>query len=225
MRQHNPRAGMVGLPLLEAPALRPDVAQHLGTFLRRRPAPAAEGRLLYLPRLGVTVLPHAPNPVAAGGGWVCTVAGATGADQLPVGVLLLSDVEVETAIGTVNSAAPLDGVTTAEYAAIWSLRVHEWSGGGPTLRLARELLELGGADLGVASALQPTVTISPDAARTLARSTHTLTRTLPRQVSQLVSAGFLVDLTPSPGSGTLVYALTVPPMGWWKAPPRRLDDS
>jgi hypothetical protein len=225
IQQHNPPAGTVGLPLLVVPVLRPDIAQLLDTLPRHRTAAAAQGRLLYLPRLGITVLPHAPNPVAAGGGWVCTVAGAARADELPVGALVLSDLEIETAIATPNPVAPLDYVATAEYAAIWSLRVHQWSGGGPALRLARELLELAGDDLSVATMLQPAVAISSAATRSLARRVQVLPQALPQRIKQLEGSGFLVDLTPTQEDGARVYALAVPPTDWWKTPPRRLDDS
>jgi hypothetical protein len=225
LQRHNPHPGTVGLPLLPAPALRPDVAQRLDTFPRRRSTASAAGRLLYVPRLGITVLPHALNPADAGGGWVCTIAGATGMDLLPVGALLLSDLEIETGFDTANPAAPLDGVTPAEYSAVWSVRVYDWSGGGPIMRLSRELLGLAGADLGVDAMLQPTVTVSPAAARALARNIQALTQALPNRIHRLVTAGFLVDLSPNPGSGTLVYALAVPPLAWWQTPPRRLDDS
>jgi hypothetical protein len=201
IQQHNPPAGTVGLPLLVVPVLRPDIAQLLDTLPRHRTAAAAQGRLLYLPRLGITVLPHAPNPVAAGGGWVCTVAGAARADELPVGALVLSDLEIETAIATPNPDAPLDYVSTAEYAAIWSLRVHQWSGGGPALRLARELLELASDDLSVATMLQPAVAISSAATRSLARRVQVLPQALPQRIKQLEGSGFLVDLTPTQEDG------------------------
>jgi hypothetical protein len=101
--------------------------------LSRRQQPdrvaAVAGTLLWLPRLGVTVLPH--EPVTEG--WVCSLVGTDrAAGWLPVGVFVVSDLEISTAIATTSPWQPVAGMSGAEYGDAWRVRLAA-HGGSPML--------------------------------------------------------------------------------------------
>lgn len=211
MLSHNPQLGTVGLPVFATPRLTSGMAQELEQLPRRRLTATAAGQLLYVPRLGVTALPHTPNH-GRGGGWICTVAAATGSGRLPVGAFVLCDLEIETAIGTANPTAPLDTVTAAEYATAWRLRVLDWHGAAVAVALAVADL----ADLSEHAIPFPTVTVSPEALHALQLRLRVLRPYgVHRRLAELVTAGFLVDVTPDQAADSAVYALKVPPASWW----------
>lgn len=75
------------------------------------------GRPLWLPRLGVTVLPH--EHVAEG--WLCTLADADSRPhRLPTGVFVVADFEVLTAFTADRPAADLQ---TPEFCDAWRVRL------------------------------------------------------------------------------------------------------
>jgi hypothetical protein len=111
----------IGLRVLAVPSV-PANAVH--DCLSRLPARQGLGRvgglLLWLPRLGVTVLPHEPVT----GGWVCTLVAADNGPPgwLPTGAFEVSDLEVRTAIATRTPWLPAAELSVAEFGDAWLVR-------------------------------------------------------------------------------------------------------
>ncbi|WP_214405744.1 hypothetical protein [Pseudonocardia lacus] len=120
-------SAVVGLRPLNFPYCPgPAVLDRLLRLPERQPGGDVAGRLLWLPRLGVTVLPH--EHVAEG--WLCTMTGADSRPhRLPPGVFLVADFEVRTAFTADRPTAELE---TPEFCDAWRVRlaVH---GGNPML--------------------------------------------------------------------------------------------
>jgi hypothetical protein len=107
------------LPRFEVPHLTNAVVNCLERQSRRRASDDIAGCVLYVPRLGASVLPH----VAVAGGWLCTfVAGESGA-RLPVGAGALADVELRAALSVVNPWFPHASLTGHEFIDVWTVRV------------------------------------------------------------------------------------------------------
>lgn len=114
-----------GLPARPLPGMSPATADLLSRRLPARQVVAAvAGQPLWLPRLGLTVLPHEPTS----GGWLCSVVAADALPlRLPVGLWVVDDVEIATAV-TVPRGWPLglpDGLTGQEFRDAWLVRVVE----------------------------------------------------------------------------------------------------
>ena len=119
------RAPGVGVGARDLPPMSPATRDLLSRRLPvRQPAGSVAGRPLWLPRLGVTVLPH--EPVTRG--WLCSfVAADTHPVRLPVGLWLVDEVEITTGFA-VPASWPLrlpDGLAGDEFAAAWLVRVVE----------------------------------------------------------------------------------------------------
>ena len=112
----------IGLRVLAVP---PIPATAVRDCLTRLPARQVVDRIggltLWLPRLGITVLPH--EPVA--GGWVCTLVGVDAAPPgwLPTGAFEVCDLEVRTAIAIRNPWLPTADLTIAEFGDAWQVRL------------------------------------------------------------------------------------------------------
>jgi hypothetical protein len=118
-------AGCVGVPTRALPGMSPATADLLSRQLpARQVVGTVSGQPLWLPRLGVTVLPHEPIT----GGWVCSfIAADTQPLRLPVGVWVVDEVEIATAL-TVPPMWPLalpDGLTGQEFRDAWLVRLVE----------------------------------------------------------------------------------------------------
>ena len=101
------------------PPASPAVRDCLRRQPRRRTAQTLTGAALWVPRLGLSVLVHEQVGVD---GWACTAIGADHEPAaLPVGVLLLSTVELSRAP---FAGAPAEGSRTAEeFCAAWQVQV------------------------------------------------------------------------------------------------------
>ena len=112
----------IGLRVLAVPPV-PVTAVH--DCLSRLPAlqnlDRVGGLLLWLPRLGITVLPHEPVT----GGWVCTLVAVDNGlpGWLPTGAFEISDLEVRTAIATRNPWLPTADLSVAEFGDAWQVRL------------------------------------------------------------------------------------------------------
>ena len=113
------------------PPLSGAVRQVLDRLPARQNVDAVGGRLLWLPRLAVTVLPQ----VQVRGGWLCTLAGAAEVARLPTGVLQVSEREIVTAVAAGELVWPSGccaGVPDLDidvYGAAWRLRLATVDGG------------------------------------------------------------------------------------------------
>jgi hypothetical protein len=90
------------LPRFEVPHLTNAVVNCLERQSRRRTSDDIAGCVLYVPRLGASVLPHVP----VAGGWLCTFVAAESGARLPVGAGALADVELSAALSVVNPWCP-----------------------------------------------------------------------------------------------------------------------
>ena len=116
---------MAILPTFEVPHLTNAVVNCLERQSRRRTSDDIAGRVLYVPRLGASVLPHVP----VAGGWLCTFVAAE-SGRLPVGARAVADVELRAALSVVNPWYPHASLTGREFVDVWTVRVCD---GGPRL--------------------------------------------------------------------------------------------
>jgi hypothetical protein len=126
----------IGLRVLAVP---PVPATAVRDCLSRLPArqhlDRVGGLLLWLPRLGITVLPHEPVT----GGWVCTLVAVDNGPPgwLPTGVFEVGDLEVRTAIATRTPWLPTAELSVAEFGDAWQVRL---ACHGGSLRIGLALL-------------------------------------------------------------------------------------
>lgn len=160
------------------------------------------GLMLWLPRLGITVLPH--EPVA--GGWVCTLVAVDAAPPgwLPTGVFEVCDLELRTAIASRSPWLPVADLSVAEFGDAWQVRL-ACCGGSPGV---------GGALLGGLDPDTLTVDVTDPAIR--ARSGCRHPAGFAQACRRLRAAGLLralFDDTASFGSrsGACRYGLALPP--------------
>ncbi len=171
---------------------------YLSRASRHRPAASAAGRLLYLLRSGLVVVPAR----RLDGGWSCIVIADPAGSRLS-GRLTVTDIEIETALSvrTLDPVAELDAST---YAQIWQIRVWERWPGGHMPQLARVLAE----DL-----LQPPtliVDLDHDAVRRILRQVHLRPVGLRQLLDRLHEAGLLVAVSPCQGESWGSWALAIP---------------
>ncbi len=204
VRDPRPRPA-IGLRVLAVP---PVPATAVRDCLSRLPARQVLNRvgglLLWLPRLGITVLPH--EPVA--GGWVCTLVALDSAlsGWLPTGAFEVSDLEVRTAIATRNPWLPTADLSAAEFGDAWQIRLTCHS--GHHLRLGVALLS--GLDPATLS-----VDVSDPAIRSRAGYRHPAG--FAQACRRLREAGLLRALfddtrTPAVDGRTCRYGLALPPV-------------
>ena len=197
-----------GLPGQQLPVLTSAVRDCLGRLPVRQRLEQVEGRPLWLLRLGVTVLPHA----TVTGGCLCTVVAADADPQrLPVGVFVVEDVEIVTAVPAATCRqAPLSvqlGLSTAVVRDAWQVRLAVVD---PRYRLMAALLD--GVD-------PDTLTvIAGEVARR--RSTSRTVHAFGVALARLCTMGFLVALdhpaagvVPGCGGGAR-YGLRLPRPQW-----------
>jgi hypothetical protein len=112
----------IGLRVLAVP---PVPANAVHDCLSRLPArqiiDLVGGLMLWLPRLGITVLPHEPVT----GGWVCTLVAVDAGPRgwLPTGAFEVSDLELRTAIITHHPWLPTAELSTGEFSSAWQIRL------------------------------------------------------------------------------------------------------
>lgn len=179
-------AAAVCLPLAGFPHL--PVSPVLDCLRRlpvRQPGTDVAGRVVWLPRLGVSVLVHG----SVAGGWLCTVVAADSRPAvLPVGGFVVSEVEVSTAFATPVPWHTVAALSAAEFVDVWRVRcaVH-----GRNPMLVGALLE----------ALAPdTLTVVVDD-RVRARSGCRSQQGLRQACRRLVECGLLLDLSEPAGRG------------------------
>jgi hypothetical protein len=114
-----PAIGLRVLPVPPVPAT--GVRDCLSRLAVRQHLDQVGGQLLWLPRLGITVLPHEP----VSGGWVCTLVAVDNAPRgwLPTGAFEISDLEVRTAIATRRPWLPTAELSVAEFGDAWQVRL------------------------------------------------------------------------------------------------------
>ena len=200
-RRPRPAIGLrvLAVPPVPATAVR-DCLTRLPT---RQVVDRVGGLLLWLPRLGITALPHEPVT----GGWVCTLLALDAAPPgwLPTGAFEISDLEIRTAIATRNPWLPTADLSAAEFGDAWQIRL---ACHGGSLRLGVALL----------SGLDPatlTVDIGDPAIRTRAGYRHPAG--FAHACHRLHQAGLLRALfdeprTPSVDAGPCRYGLALPPV-------------
>lgn len=198
--RHHPT---VGLPPLAIPRMCAASA----AFLLRQPARLVvddmSGKPLYLPRLGASVLAH--QPVV--GGWLCTLVAVEGGGPLPVGVCVVSDLELQTALAVVNPWYPLVGITGAEFCDLWALRLAEY---GPRLNPM-----FTGALLACVDPESLQVVTAPRANPLLARKALVRSAAAVRNgCERLVATGYLVRLFDHETDEERRHSLAVPPSPW-----------
>jgi hypothetical protein len=188
-----------GLPAQPVPRMSPATADLLSRRLAARQVVAAvAGQPLWLPRLGLTVLPHEPIT----GSWLCTIIAAeTQPLRLPVGLWVVDDIEIATALA-VPQGWPLalpDGLTGQEFGDAWLVR----------------LVETDYCRYGIAAALlagfdpDTLIVVADDAARRRA-GPSTTPQVFRATLARLRAAGFLAaPASPSAGGSKP----TVPPVG------------
>jgi hypothetical protein len=160
------------------------------------------GRLLWLPRLGITVLPQEPVT----GGWVCTLVAADNAPPgwLPTGAFEISDLEIRTAIATRHPWLPTADLSVAEFGDAWQVRL-ACHGGSPRVGLAL----LAGLDPDTL-----TVDVADPAIRVRAGCRHPggFTQACHRlRRAGLLNALFDDTTTATSTAGPRRYGLTLPP--------------
>ena len=198
-----------GLPGRQFPPLTASVRDCLSRLLARQQVDAVEGLPLWLPRLGVTVLPHE----LVTGGWLCTLVAADAQPaRLPVGVFVVDDVEVATAfaaeVSGQASGAVQAGLSAEEFRDVWLVRLAALD---PRYRIMVALLD--GLDL-------DTLTVTADEAARR-RSTYRTVSAFGLALGRLCSMGFLVALDHPPDSAVVAgvatgarYGLRLPGARW-----------
>ena len=202
LRDPRPRPA-IGIRMLHIPPVPADAVHDcLSRLPARQVVDRVGGMMLWLPRLGITVLPHEPVT----GGWVCTlVAVDTGPrGWLPTGAFEVSDLEVRTAIATRHPWLPTAELSTAEFGDAWQVRL---TCHGGSLRVGLALLA--GLDL-------DTLTVNVGDPQVRARSGCRHPSGFTQACRRLREAGLLQALsddTPTTGSaGPTRYGLTLPPV-------------
>lgn len=202
------RSPYVGLPGRQLPPLNASVRDCLGRLPGCWQVEAVAGLPLWLPRLGVTVLPHS----AVTGGVLCTIAAADSQPaRLPTGVFVVEDVEITTAVAADPCARMTFAVqarlSAEEFREVWLVRLAVVD---PRYRSTAVVLD--GLDRDTL-----TVTVSAAARR---RSVFRTVRALSSRLDRLCRAGFLVPLddpavgvTAGLGDGAR-YGLRLPLPGW-----------
>jgi hypothetical protein len=202
LRDRRPRPA-IGLRQLAVPPVPANAVQDcLSRLPARQVVDRVGGLTLWLPRLGITVLPHEPVT----GGWVCTLVAADAAPPgwLPTGAFEISDLELRAAIATRNPWLPTADLSVAEFGDAWQIRLacHH----GHHLQLGIALL----------SGLDPdtlTVDIADPAIR--ARSGCRHPAGFAQACRRLRETGLLHalfdDAATAPGEGPRRYGLTLPP--------------
>jgi hypothetical protein len=112
----------IGLRVLAVPPVPANgVRDCLSRLPVRQVVDRVGGLTMWLPRLGITVLPHEPVT----GGWVCTLVAADSAPRgwLPTGAFEVCDLEVRTAIATRNPWLPTAELSVAEFGDAWQVRL------------------------------------------------------------------------------------------------------
>jgi hypothetical protein len=168
------------LPTLTLPTPNPRVLAFLAEHPVRDPD-TADGRSLYLQRLGLVVIPHERRDA----GWVCTAAGAALDRRTPVGAFLIGDVEIAAAAAVRDVFCPITDLYPAEVRTAWAARVWDRWPGGRTVQVAQALLEVADRD---------TLTIETDAdtrAVIARRAGIPHPRGLDRPIKNLAAAGLL----------------------------------
>ncbi len=179
----------IGVRVLEVPPIPATAVRDCLTRLpARHDADWVEGRLLWLPRLGITVLPHEPVT----GGWVCTLVGVDGGapGRVPSGVFVVADLEIRTAFGTRSPWQPIADLTGAEFLDAWRIR---YAAHGSSVMLGEALLTATDLD---------TLTVDTTAPTLRARSGARTQRGFAQACRNLAEAGLLLALfedTPDPG--------------------------
>lgn len=118
-RRPRPAIGLRVLPVPPVPANA--VQDCLSRLPVRQVVDRVGGLLLWLPRLGVTVLPHEPVT----GGWVCTLVAVDAVPRgwLPTGAFEVRDLELRTAISTPSPWLPAADLSVAEFGDAWQVRL------------------------------------------------------------------------------------------------------
>jgi hypothetical protein len=186
---------MAILPRLDVPRLTNAVVNCLERQSRRRASDDIAGCVLYVPRLGASVLPHVP----VAGGWLCTFVAAESGARLPVGAGALADVELRAALSVVNPWCPHASLTGHEFIDVWTVRVCD---GGPRLN---PLLVWAIAQSADRQTLR-VITGGENGARLRSRAHLASKASLRSECDRLVARGFLVKLCtedPAPDYGLI----------------------
>jgi hypothetical protein len=116
------RRPAIGLRVLAVPQVPANAVQDCLLRLPvRQVVDRVGGLLLWLPRLGITVLPHEPVT----GGWVCTLIAVDNGPPgwLPTGAFEVCDLEARTAIATRKPWMPTADLSVAEFGDAWQVRL------------------------------------------------------------------------------------------------------
>jgi hypothetical protein len=185
-------AGDVALQQVDIPPLNPRV-RHALTSLAVRHTADAHGRLLYLHRLGMVVLPHRHQA----GRWACTVAAGPLDFRTLTGAFWVEDIEIEAALELLHPVHPHIDMTVGDLCAAWMVQVWDRWPGGRVAQVADALVDYVDWETCTVPVRAPW---PEDLTR---RAGISFTRALGGPIGELLAAGLLAPHAPTPSRALL----------------------